>query len=313
MRFMGAIALVAVLAMLLSGSEAAAQWLNVPRAALPRTADGQPDLKAPAPRRPDGKPDLTGIWRSTDNKYLRNLAADMNPDDVPYQPWAKALFEARKGGAHSREDPDAHCLPQGVPKIDSVAYPWKIIQTPNSYVFVYETFTYWRQIFTDGRTVDPDANPTWMGYSTGRWDGDAFVVDTRGFNGKVWLDQLGRPSTDRLHVIERFTRPDMGRLVIDVTSDDPGRLHAALVGTPGDLPPPRLGTARVHLRREQPRRREAARREPRGHQRGGRQGTGDYSPLSGYSTPSGNPASPAAATGAAFRWRRKSRWPPPAG
>jgi hypothetical protein len=89
-------------------------------------------------------------------------------------------------------------------------------------IIVYETFTYWRQIFTDGRTVDPDANPTWMGYSTGRWDGDAFVVDTRGFNGKVWLDQLGRPSTDRLHVIERFTRPDMGRLVIDVTIDDPG-------------------------------------------------------------------------------------------
>ena len=75
---------------------------------------------------------------------------------------------------------------------------------------------------SDGRTVDPDANPTWLGYSTGRWDGDAFVVDTGGFNGKAWLDQLGRPSTDRLHVIERFTRPDVGRLVIDVTIDDPG-------------------------------------------------------------------------------------------
>ena len=133
MRFKAAVAPVAVLAMLLWGSDAAAQWLNVPRAPIPRTADGQPDLKAPAPRRPDGKPDLTGIWRSTDNKYLWDLAVDMKPEDVPYQPWAKALFEARKGGAHSREDPDAHCLPQGVPKIDSVAYPWKIIQTPNSY------------------------------------------------------------------------------------------------------------------------------------------------------------------------------------
>ena len=81
----------------------AAQWLNVPRLAIPRTADGQPDLKARAPRLPDGKPDLTGIWRSTDNKYLRDLAVDMKPEDVPYQPWAKALFEARKGGAHSRE------------------------------------------------------------------------------------------------------------------------------------------------------------------------------------------------------------------
>ena len=100
--------------------------------------------------------------------------------------------------------PAARC-----PKIDSVAYPWKIIQTPNSYVFVYETFTYWRQIFTDGRTVDPDANPTWMGYSTGRWDGDAFVVDTAGST-----EGLARPAraagTDRLHVIERFTRPIWG-------------------------------------------------------------------------------------------------------
>ena len=209
-------------AVLLFPSPAPAQWLNVPHVAIPSTADGRPDLRAPTPRLPDGKPDLTGIWRSTDNKFLRDLAADMNPDDVPYQPWAKALFDARKDGAHSREDPDAHCLPQGVPKLDAVAYPWKIIQTPISYVIVYETFTYWRQIFIDGRTVDPDANPTWMGYSTGRWEGDTFVVDTRGFNGKAWLDQLGRPSTDRLHVIERYTRPDFGRLVIDVTIDDPG-------------------------------------------------------------------------------------------
>jgi hypothetical protein len=94
-------------------------------------------------------------------------------------------------------------------------------------VIVYETFTYWRQIFVDGRTVDPDANPTWMGYSTGKWEGDTFVVETRGFNGKVWLDQLGRPSTDRLHVIERFTRPDFGRLVIDVTIDDLGAYTTA--------------------------------------------------------------------------------------
>jgi len=199
-----------------------AQWADVPQAAIPRKADGQPNLSAPTPRRSDGKPDLTGIWRSTDNTFLRDIARDLSPDAVPYQSWAKALFDARKDGSHSREDPDAHCLPQGVPKIDAVAYPWKIIETPNSYVIIYETFTYWRQIFTDGRRVDPDANPTWMGYSTGAWDGDTFVVDTRGFNGKAWLDQLGRPTTDRLHVIERFRRPDLGRLTIDITIDDPG-------------------------------------------------------------------------------------------
>jgi hypothetical protein len=199
-----------------------AQWVKVPEAALPRTPDGRPNLSAPTPRLPNGKPDLTGVWRSNDNTFVRDIAANLKPEEVPYQPWAKALFDARKDGAYSSEDPDAHCLPQGVPKINSVQYPWKLIQTPNSIVIIYETFNYWRQIFTDGRVLDPDANPTWMGYSTGQWEGDTFVVDTRGFNGMAWLDQLGRPTTDRLHVIERFRRPDFGRLILDITIDDPG-------------------------------------------------------------------------------------------
>lgn len=211
-----------VVVLSLLATPAWAQWIKVPEVAIPRSANGEPDVLAPTPRLPNGKPDLTGIWSSTDNTYLRNIATDLKPEEVPYQPWAKALFDARKDGSHSREDPDAHCLPQGVPKIDAVAYPWKVLQTPISMVIIYETFNYWRQIFTDGREVDPDANPTWMGYSTGRWDEDAFVVDTRGFNGKAWLDQLGRPSTDRLHVIERFRRTSFGRMSIDVTIDDPG-------------------------------------------------------------------------------------------
>jgi hypothetical protein len=201
---------------------AEAQWIKVPPLKAPRTATGEVDLKAPTPRTPDGKPDLTGVWSPDDNRYLRDIALDMKPEDVPFQPWAKKLFDERKDGSHSREDPDAHCLPQGVPKIDSVQYPYKIIQTPNSMVIIYETFNYWRQIFTDGREMDPNANPAWMGYSTGKWEGDTFVVDTRGFNGKIWLDQLGRPSTEKLHVIERFRRINYGTLMIDITIDDPG-------------------------------------------------------------------------------------------
>jgi hypothetical protein len=199
-----------------------AQWIKTPPLKIPRTASGEPDLKAPTPRRADGKPDLTGAWSPDDNRYARDIAVGRKPEDIPLQPWAQALFDQRKDGSHSREDPDAHCLPQGVPKIDSLAYPWKVIETPNSMVIIYETFTYWRQIFTDGREMDPDANPTWMGYSTGKWEGDDFVVDTRGFNGKAWLDQLGRPTTVRLHVIERFRRVDYGHLMVDITIDDPG-------------------------------------------------------------------------------------------
>src|SRR5262245_51822069 len=87
-----------------------AQWVKVPRPAIPRAADGKPNLSAPAPRLPDGHPDLRGIW-SVDNKYVRDLATDLKPGAVPYQPWAKALFDERKDGAHSKEDNAAHCLP----------------------------------------------------------------------------------------------------------------------------------------------------------------------------------------------------------
>jgi len=198
------------------------QWTKVPPLEAPRTSSGEVDLKAPAPRLSDGRPDLSGSWSTDDNRYVRDFANDLKPEDVPYQPWAKKLFDERKDGSHSREDPDAHCLPQGVPKIDSVQYPWKLVYTPNSIVIIYEAFNYWRQIFTDGREMNPDANPTWFGYSTGKWDGDTLVVDTRGFNGHIWLDQLGRPTTEKLHVIERYQRMDYGHLIIDITIDDPG-------------------------------------------------------------------------------------------
>jgi hypothetical protein len=91
---------------------------------------------------------------------------------------------------------------------------------------LFETFTFWRQIFMDGRTQDPSAKPAWMGYSTGHWEGDSLVVETAGFNGKLWLDQIGHPTTDRLRVTERFTRTHYGHMRIDVTVDDPGAYTA---------------------------------------------------------------------------------------
>jgi hypothetical protein len=195
-------------------------------ARAPLTANGEVDLEAPPPKHPNGRVDLQGVWMPDDNRYIRDLALDVGDDKVPYQPWARRLFDERKDGTHSGEDPDAHCLPQGVPKIDFVSYPWKLIETPGSVVMVFETFTYWRQIFTDGRTVDPTAKPSWMGYSTGRWEGDTLVVTTTGFNGRSWLDQLGRPTTDKLRVTERFTRTHYGHMRIDVTIDDPGAYTA---------------------------------------------------------------------------------------
>ena len=218
-------------------NSAVAQWLNAPEPDMPRRPDGSVDMEAPPPRLPGGRIDLQGIWMPDDNRYLRDLALDIGDDNVPYLPWARRLFDSRKDGLRSSEDPDAHCLPQGVPKINFVSYPWKLIETPESIVIIYETFTYWRQIFTDGREVDPNAKPTWMGHSTGRWEGDAFVVETTGFNGMPWLDQLGRPSTDQLYVTERFMRTAFGHMSIEVTIDDPGAYTA-----------PWSATQVVHLR-----------------------------------------------------------------
>jgi hypothetical protein len=196
-----------------------AQWVHVPPPNVPRTPDGKVNLSAPAPRAQDGHPDLSGVWNPS-TRFLRDIAADLKPENVPFQPWAKALFEQRATGSQSKEEPDANCLPQGVPKIDTAPAPWKVVQTPGLIVVVYEAFNLWRQIFLDGRDFAKDLNPTWMGYSVGKWDGDTLVVDSRGFNGKAWLDQLGRPTTDALHVTERFRRKDFGNLDIQVTIDD---------------------------------------------------------------------------------------------
>ena len=197
------------------------QWTKLPTTGIPRTADGKVNLSAPAPRTREGKPDLSGIWEPNENKYVRNIAADLKPEQVPFQPWAKALYDQRTDGSHSKEDPDANCLPQGVPKIDGAPAPWKIVQMPGSLVIIYEAFTLWRQVFMDGRERTADLNPTWLGYSVGTWEGDTLVVDTRGFNGKAWLDQLGKPSTEALHVIERLHRKDFGHMDLTITIDDP--------------------------------------------------------------------------------------------
>ena len=202
-------------------SPSPAQWLHVPDPKIPRTQDGKPDLAAPAPRKADGKPDLSGIWLSQGAKYLNNLAADLKPEDLQMHPWAEALVNERKNGARGREESDASCLPQGVPKINVAPLPFKIIQDPGLVAILYEAFGQFRQVFMDGRVLPPDPNPTWLGYSVGKWDGDTLVVDTTGFNGKAWLDQAGHPATEALHVTERLRRRDFGHLEIQVTIDDP--------------------------------------------------------------------------------------------
>ena len=201
-------------------ASAHAQWVKVPAPSIPRGADGKPNLSAPAPRLADGHPDLSGIWEPRGNRYTQNIAADLKPADVPFQPWAKALAAERLDGSHSNEDPPANCLPQGVPRIGASPPPWRMVQTPGYMVIVYESHNLWRQVFLDGRELGEDYVPTWLGYSTGKWEGDTLVVSTKGFNGKFWLDQLGKPTTEALQVVERFRRKDFGHMEIQITIDD---------------------------------------------------------------------------------------------
>jgi hypothetical protein len=196
-----------------------AQWLNQPTADIPRTPDGKPHLTAPFPRTPDGKPQIAGLWRPSPG-LTGDIARNLKPGDVPFQPWAEALYKQRRAN-DSKDDPTANCIVGGVPRSDLVGYPFKILQVPGMVVILYEAVHSYRQIFTDGRKLPDNPQPTWFGYSVGHWDGDALVVETTGFNDQGWLDNAGKPATDHLHVTERFIRKDFGNMDIQITIDDP--------------------------------------------------------------------------------------------
>jgi len=205
-------------AALLLAAPAAAQWPARTPPGTPRLPDGKPDLSAPAPRLPDGKPDLSGVWQPAPG-YISNIAFKLKPEEVPYQPWAKALFDKRRA-TESKEDPTGWCIPGGVPRSDAVPYPFKVVNTRDMVIILYEAVHSYRQIFTDGRALPSDPNPTWLGYSVGHWTADALVVETAGFNDKGWLDNDGKPASDALHVTERFVRKDFGHMDIQITIDD---------------------------------------------------------------------------------------------
>src|SRR5437867_7922081 len=202
-------------------STAEAQWEPYPWKNMPRTADGKVDLNAPPRRTADGKPDLSGFWMPADSvRHLLNLAADLKPEDVPLQPWAATLYQERIEN-NGKDHPGVRCLPSGIPEKNSIPDGLKVVQTPDLLLFLYESRTIYRQVFTDGRPLPRNAQPTWMGYSVGRWSEDAFIVEMIGQNGKTWLDMRGLPGTEALHVTERYTRPTIGTINIDVTIDDP--------------------------------------------------------------------------------------------
>ncbi|HTB18499.1 MAG TPA: hypothetical protein VK708_10290 [Bryobacteraceae bacterium] len=215
-KIIGTIATVTLLAL-----AAPAQWINYPTPGIPRTPDGKPNLAAPAPRTADGKPDLSGIWRGPGTGgYDRNIARDLSPRDI--QPWAEALYQQRVRDM-GKDAPRANCLPDPFPYYHTVDLA-RFVQTPGLLVILYQgsTNSIYRTVFTDGRELPKDPNPTWLGYSVGHWEGETLVVDTAGFNNKSWLDVEGHPQTEALHITERFYRRDFGHMDLTMTIDDSG-------------------------------------------------------------------------------------------
>lgn len=220
-----------------------AQWLNYPTAGIPRLADGKPNLAAPAPRTPDGKPDLGGIWglpcpignavqggfTGQPNVYCAteiaippefgNIGQSIK-DGPPYESWAAELVKKTRA-ANRPNDPMTRCLPPGIVRLEVFPLFRKMIQVPGLLVILNEQNASYRQIFTDGRPLPVDPNPSWNGYSSGKWEGDTLVVETTGFRDGLWLDTGGSPLTDAARVTERFRRVNYGTLEIGLTIDDP--------------------------------------------------------------------------------------------
>ncbi len=240
LRFILQLTFVAGSVSVLASGPARAQWLKYPTAGVPQTADGKPNLAAPAPKDADGKPDFSGIWLSN-NINCRNQ--NQNPDSLvcgselpfgkegfnfgmslqgglPYQPWLAALVKERTANK-GKDDPHIICLPDNFLRNYSLPHLVKYVQTRGLLVMLDELNANYRQIFTDGRPLPVDPNPSWQGYSSAKWDGDVLVVNSAGFREDLWIDNAGSVITSAAKVEERIRRLDYGHLDVQVTVDDP--------------------------------------------------------------------------------------------
>jgi hypothetical protein len=217
--------------LIFSATLVSAQWLDYPTPNVPRTADGKPNLSAPTPKTADGKPDFSGMWgwetradcgaRCNDFQISRefmNIAASLN-NQLPYKPGVADLVKKRT--ATQNADPNVHCMPRDAPRIWTDDYYKRIFMLPDRMVVLTERNMQYRQIFLDGRPLPKDPNPTWNGYSTGKWEGDTLVIQTIGFKDDLWLDAAGNPLTSAAKMTERIRRPTYGKLEVEITIDDP--------------------------------------------------------------------------------------------
>ena len=243
-----------VLAALVASTPLAAQWFKYPTAAVPRKADGTPNMSAPAPRLADGKPDFSGIWMTAEpnrptsglssprtpagpgqaridddkpgdqadiraSRQMADIGVDL-PGGLPYQPWLIPIVKERTAN-DAIDDPHIRCLPDNFLRAYGLPHLLKFVHSPGLLVVLNEMNAGYRQVFTDGRPLPEDPNPSWQGYSSAKWAGDTLVIDTIGVRDDTWIDWHGSVLTQAAKVREEMRRPTFGILEIRVTVDDP--------------------------------------------------------------------------------------------
>jgi hypothetical protein len=231
-----------ILILLVGVSSIQAQWLNTRDSGTPRAKDGKPNLSAPAPHASDGKLDISGVWQPEGApipELMKILPAGVNGlgEDPPPMSFFNVLAGVKPEESSLRpefvpdyqkisavaltEPPPAFCTPSPTPFLDSFPSPFKIVQTPKLTLMLVESDTDFRQIFMDGRKLPDDPQPSWLGYSVGKWQGDSLVVETVGLIRYSPLDVFGHPHSEAMRVTERFHRRDFGHMDLQVTVDDP--------------------------------------------------------------------------------------------
>ena len=216
---------------------------------------GQQPAARPAPRWPDGQINLgqvpgepPGLWEAgpTNIPLARPdtatdfglfaadarepadpfMAAKPKLSQIPFQPWARALFDYR---VQIRNEPYVRCKPSAGARQVATAYGTQFVDDREQrryYIFETGGAHSFRTVYMDGRAHPANLSPSDRGHSVGHWEGDTLMVDTVGFSERVWIDNLGLPTTEQLHMIEKFTRTDFSTIRYEVTVDDPGAYTA---------------------------------------------------------------------------------------
>jgi hypothetical protein len=245
----------AITGVLLTAASAhlSAQWVNYRSDGVPRKPDGKVNMTAPPPRMSDGKPDFSGIWMTaeprhtsevlstpqakpgprqqrdydtpgdqtaiTASRQMANLGVDL-PGGLPYQPWQVPIVKKRTDDL-AKDDPHIRCLPDNFIRAYGLPNLLKFVHTPKLLLVLNEMNAGYRQVFTDGRALPENPQPSWQGYSSAKWSGDTLVVDTIGLRNDTWIDWNGSVVTEAAKIREQIRRPDFGHLEIQVTVDDP--------------------------------------------------------------------------------------------